>query len=125
MKNQVTYLIGTLDHTLLTLQLDILLLLSVGKSPRDTEQESTGAENPERAAAEGNTRLCERGHVGGCVGGLLAGGGRDNVFQGGETVEKGLGLDVIVGLDGDLGLCNWEVLDYWSWRLNMQYAADE
>lgn len=37
---------------------------------------------------------------------MLAGGGRNNVFQGGETVEQGLGLDVIIGLDGDFGLCN-------------------
>lgn len=101
-----TYLVGSLDHALLPLHLDVLLLFGVGKSPWDTEKESTGADDPERLSAERNTGLCEGGDGGDSASDSATGGGRDNIFQGGQTVEESLSLKLEVGFGGDLGLCN-------------------
>lgn len=51
-KTQDTYLVSSLDHSLLALHLDVLLLLGVGQGEWHTEQESTGADNPKGLAAE-------------------------------------------------------------------------
>lgn len=48
----LTNLVGTLDHALLTLHLDVLLLLGVGQCPWDTDEESASADNPEGLSAE-------------------------------------------------------------------------
>lgn len=51
-KTQNTYLVSSLDHSLLALHLDVLLLLGVGQGEWHTKQESTGADNPKGLAAE-------------------------------------------------------------------------
>lgn len=47
-----THLVSTLDHALLTLHLNVLLLLGVGQCPWDTDEEGASADDPEGLAAE-------------------------------------------------------------------------
>jgi hypothetical protein len=51
-ETQDTYLVSSLDHSLLALHLDVLLLLGVSQGEWHTEQESTGADNPEGLSTE-------------------------------------------------------------------------
>ena len=116
----VTYLVSTLDHTLLALHLDVLLLFGVGQSPRDTEKEGAGADDPQRLTAEQDARLCEGGDGVDSAGELAAGGGGDDVFQGIETVVEGLAVKLKVGLNGDLGFCVNGMLEdglHMSWMI--------
>jgi hypothetical protein len=51
-KTQDTYLVSSLDHSLLALHLDVLLFLGVSQGEWHTEQEGTGADNPESLSTE-------------------------------------------------------------------------
>lgn len=100
-----TYLVGTLDHTLLPLHLNVLLLLGIGQRPRNTNQEGTGADNPQGFSAEGQAGLgqgCDRRDG---VGSSAARGGWDHVFQGGDTLVKGLILEDLFFFIGDFRFC--------------------
>ena len=107
----VTYLVGALDHALLALHLNVLLLFGVGQSPRDTEEEGTGADDPQRLTAELDAGLCERGDGVDGAGDRAACGRRNHVFQGVETVVEGLTIDLEVGLNGDFGFCTYSMLE--------------
>lgn len=107
----VTYLVGALDHALLALHLDVLLLFGVGQSPRDTKEEGTGADDPQRLAAELDAGLCEGSDGLDGAGDRAACGRRNNVFQGIETVVEGLAVDLKIRLDGDFGLCTYGRLE--------------
>lgn len=89
----------------LVLHIGNLLLLGEGEGPRDTEEESAGAEHEDRLAAEAEGG----GHVAGGgvedVGDGGAGCGGDDVAEGDETLGEGLvqsGGGFVVG--GDLGV---------------------
>lgn len=106
-----TYLIGTLDHALLPLHLDVLLLLGVGQRPRDTNQESAGTDNPQGLAAEGQTGLAEGCERRNGVGDGAARGGRDHVFQGGDTLVEGFVLEDFLFFVGDFRFCFlWQMM---------------
>lgn len=100
-----TYLISTLDHALFPLHLDVLLFLGVSQRPRDTNQESTGADNPQSLSTErqaGFAEGCERGDG---VGDGAARGGRDHVFQGGDTLVEGFLFEDFFFFVGDFRFC--------------------
>ena len=104
-KSTETYLISSPNHTLLPLQLHILLLLGIRKRPRNTQQECGSADNPQCPTTEQNAGLCERGDEGDGGGKLAAGGGRDHVSQGSETVAEVFALDFDFVFVGDFGFC--------------------
>lgn len=99
-----THIISALNHTLLTLQLDILLLLGIGQSPRDTDQESTGAQDPQRLAAEAQAGLGEGGDGGDGARERAARRRGDHVLQSRQAVQEGLAVEFVIGLVGDFGL---------------------
>lgn len=103
-QTQDTYLVSSLDHSLLALHLDVLLLLGVGQGEWHTEQESTGADNPEGLAAERKAGLGEVCDGRDGVGNSEAGGGGNDVFQSSDTLVERLGLELNILVVGDLGV---------------------
>lgn len=89
-----TYLISSLNHSLLPLQLNVLLFLGISERPRHTEEESAGAKNPQSLSAEHDARLRERGECGHGASDLTAGAGGNHVFEGGDTLVEGLAFDL-------------------------------
>lgn len=104
----MTYLIGTSDHTLLTLQLHILLFLGIGKRPRNTEEESTGADDPQRLTTEQKAGLCERCDERNGGGELATSRGREHVFQGRDTISEALAFEFDLVIVGDFGFWKLE-----------------
>lgn len=100
-----TYLVGSLNHSLLTLHLDVLLLLGVSEGEGHTKQESAGADNPEGLSAEGKGGLGKGCDGGDGVGDSAAGGGGNDIFQGSDTLVKRLALEFNIFIIGDLGVC--------------------
>lgn len=94
------YLIRTLLHTHLPLHLQNLLFLAESQRPRHTQQQSAGADHPQRLAAEAQSRgrPCVA-RFGGRVEALAVCGG-DDVFEGVDSVEEGL-VEFIVVYVGD------------------------
>lgn len=103
-----SYLISTPNHSLLSLHLHILLLLSIGQRPRDTKQESTGTDDPQSSAAEHHTGLCERADPRDGGGESEAGRRRNHVSESCKTVGEGLALEFNFGFIGNFGF--WGVL---------------
>ena len=102
-----TYLVGTSDHTLFTLQLHILLFLGIGKRPRNTEEESTGADDPQCLTTEQKAGLCEGGEERNGGGELATGRRREHVFQGRDTISEALAFEFDLVIVGDFGF--WEL----------------
>lgn len=111
-----TYLISSPNHTLLPLQLHILLLFGIRKRPRNTQQECGSADNPQCPTTEQNAGLCERGDEGNGGRKLAAGGGRNHVSQGSQTVTEVFALDFNFVFVRDFGFyirsrelaCRWK-----------------
>lgn len=93
-RKKSSYLISSLDHSLLPLQLNVLLFLSIGESPRHTEEESAGAKDPQSLSTEHDAGLRERGECGNSAGDLTAGAGGNHVFEGGDTLVEGFAFNL-------------------------------